>query len=326
MNYYSLILILATLTSISSCKKESKECTPQTIDTTDRMVFQSGYESGSVGNSNDDITDITGIDASKDSLNDWVNDLEGESNFGNFKLYYEDGTMSDRYAKIIDEPGNTTNKILAFWLKNASIKNGINHKKGRIQGSLSENVNLKEFYIKQRLYIHPDLEVLKDYPKKITWLTLQEFWNNATYTDEGYIFRITLNIQKTTTETGELYFGAHGQTQKKKKKWESVWEETASSFPIPFGEWVTIETYVKEGDNTNGRFKFVVTTNDNVVHTLIDVTNYTYHPNDPCPNGFSEFNPMKMYTDDNLIDYTNEKNKVLQVYWDDLELWKNHQP
>lgn len=323
MRSFQLVAVLLILTS---CNKDNKECVPTTYDTTDRLVFNSGYESGSVGNSNSDITDITGIDSSMDSLSNWESELEGASNFGNFKIYYEDGTVSDRYAKIIEEPGNTTNKVLHYWLDKAAISNGLGHKKGRIQASCSDNVGLKEFYIKQRLFIHPDLEVLKNYPRQITWLTLQEFWNNAVYTDENYIFRITLNIRKTTKENGNLYFGAHGQTQKKKKKWINVWEEIGTDFPIPFGEWITIETYIKQGDASTGRFKFVVTTQDNVVHTLIDVTDFTYHPNDPCPNGFSDFNPMKVYTDDNLIEYMQENNKTVQLYWDDLEMWKNHQP
>ena len=327
---FLLSIVTASLTTVLSisCKKKNVECdtTILATDTISKMIFQSGYEEGSVGSPEDAILDITGTDNSLDSLSDWTNDLEGDPNIGKFLFYYEDGKTSDRYARIIDEPGNTSNKVLHFWLDKAAISNGVGRKKGRIQSAFRENERLREVYFKQRLFLHPDFELIKNYPSKINWLTIQEFWNNSPGTDEGHVFRVTLNIRKLVSETGELYFGAHGQTQKKKKKWIDVWDATADSYPVPIGEWITIETYILEGDEQTGRFIFTVTPEGGEKTTVLDVTGYTYHPDDPCPNGFGGFNPSKIYTDDNLIDYVRGEGGTLQMYWDDFEIWKNKQP
>ncbi len=310
------------------CKKTAQPCINSLSeeDLTERLIFQSGYEPDCYGVPADALLDIYGADLSHDSLNDWTINLEGDPNIGSFQFYYEDGETSDRYARIIPEPGNENNHLLIFWLKNAAISNGIAHKKGRIQAAFSNNTRLKEFYIKQRIYLHPDMATLQNYPQKINWLTLQEFWNNATHTGEDYIFRITLNLRKTDTESSPLYLGAHGQTRRKTKKWDNVWEVIANDFPIPFGSWFYLETYVKEGNMDEGVFKVILTTEDGVSHTLIDVHDFTHHPEDPCPDGFSDFNPMKLYTSDDIIEYVGEQGGVLQIYWDDFEFWKNHQP
>ncbi|MFT6679410.1 MAG: hypothetical protein ACJAZG_002090, partial [Granulosicoccus sp.] len=38
------------------------------------------------------------------------------------------------------------------------------------------------------------------------------------------------------------------------------------------------------------------------------------------------FNPMKLYTSDELLNYMIANNGILQIYWDDFKLWKNHKP
>jgi hypothetical protein len=39
-----------------------------------------------------------------------------------------------------------------------------------------------------------------------------------------------------------------------------------------------------------------------------------------------DFNPMKLYTSKELIDFMKSRGKTLQIYWDDYKLWKNKQP
>ena len=168
-----------------------------------------------------------------------------------------------------------------------------------------------------------DFEQLKSYPKKINWLTIQEFWNDAT--GKEFPFRVTLNMRKTTSEKGDLYFGTHAQI-KEKGKWVNIWASINEEYEVPIGEWITIETYLVEGNENEGRFVFEVTDSLGDKETIFDITGYTHHPDDPCPDGFNRFNPIKLYTSDDLIDYMTEENKILQMYWDDFEIWANKRP
>lgn len=44
---------------------------------------------------------------------------------------------------------------------------------------------------------------------------------------------------------------------------------------------------------------------------------------DPAPNGFTGYNPMKLYTSKELVSYVKSQGKTLQIYWDDFKLWTN---
>jgi len=56
-----------------------------------------------------------------------------------------------------------------------------------------------------------------------------------------------LNLRKTTTSTGDFYFGSHAQI-KKNGKWNNVWSSVNQLFNLPIGQWITTETFVVEGD------------------------------------------------------------------------------
>lgn len=86
---------------------------------------------------------------------------------------------------------------------------------------------------------------------------------------------------------------------------------------------MTIEFHFKEGNASSGRFSMAVTPEGGVRRTIFDVTNYTHHPSDPAPDGMKHYNPMKLYTSNTVIDHVRNNGGVLQVYWDDLEIWKD---
>lgn len=56
---------------------------------------------------------------------------------------------------------------------------------------------------------------------------------------------------------------------------------------------------------------------------IFDVNRVTHNTEDPNPDGVTEFNPLKLYTSKQLIEYMKSKDKTLQIYWDDFKLWKN---
>ena len=59
---------------------------------------------------------------------------------------------------------------------------------------------------------------------------------------------------------------------------------------------------------------------------VFDVADFTHNTTDPVPNGFTGYNPMKLYTSKEVVAFMKSQGKTLQLYWDDFKLWKNKRP
>ncbi len=289
-------------------------------------IFRSGFEGGSMlyqyqlnGQPNPDYADIEG----EDNGYDWVRDLDEYPGLGTFRIFYEHGDTSRSKAEIVAGPVDPSNHVLSFDLKAPHIaytkNNGDTLYKGRIQAAINGSPDLKAFYFRVRLYIHPDIGMLRQSNKKITWFTIQEYWNNESNKD--FPFRVTLNIRKDSGVGSRLFFGAHGQIKNANKEWESVWELLDRSMEVPLGEWFTLETHFLEGDADQGRFKVILIDEDLNEHIIADVHDYTRHPDDSLPDGVTSFNPMKLYTSGELINGLRQAGGKLILYWDDFEIW-----
>ena len=291
------------------------------------LIFQSGFEkSVEVIRKNAD-SDIIGTDSSVAAPNDWVKDLDNHQNIGNFNIQYEGGDSTMRFAKIIPEPGNPDNHVLQFWLNDANV----NHTKGRIQGNLYGNNGIKEFYQSVRVFLHDDFNAVKKYPKEIHWLTIAEFWNNITWSQTvPYRFRITLGIGKPVPNESDLYFILDAQDCELfadgKQKYTTVWAETNSNAKVPIGKWFTMDFYYKEGNQENGQFYLSIKPKNEQKKIIFDLKRITHNTQDPKPDGISDYNPIKLYTSGDLIEYMKSQKKTLQIYWDDFRLWKDKKP
>ncbi len=321
------ILLIITIFHFS-CKKEDKqELCVQDCDTIEELIFQTGFDGSSIVDASSSNADIVGIDNNYTKLNDWESDLDNHPQIGKFNFQFEDGNSTQRNVDIVSDPENYQNDVLRFWIKEPHINNGINKKKGRVQANIYGNSCLKEVCYAVKMYIPEDFNHLKTMSEKINWLTIAEFWNNGHFRkDEDYPFRVTLNIRKIETGTVDhLYFGAHGQT-KEGSKWEEVWEHINESVAVPIGEWIDLTIYLKEGDASNGRTYMSMTTQDSVSTTIFDIQNYTHHPDDVCPKGIRDFNPLKIYTSDNVINHVANNGGLFHVYWDDFVFLRNKRP
>lgn len=129
------------------------------------LIFQSGFERDSRVIPRGSDADIVGVDNSVNMKNDWGNDLD------NFNIQYQGGDSTQRFAKIIPEPGNTENHVLQFWLNEPNVGG----KKGRIQANLYGGEGLKEFYQSVRIFLPEDFNTVRTYSKKISWLTIAEY-------------------------------------------------------------------------------------------------------------------------------------------------------
>lgn len=323
MNIITLIYVSVFLV-IATCRKDENENKQVSGG---QLIFQSGFENDSRVNPKGSDADITGVDKSLPDHNDWVNDLDNNPNIGNFSLQYQGGDSTMRFAKIIPEPGNPGNHVLQFWLDQPNVEAS----KGRIQGNLYGNNGLYEFYQSERIYLTDDFNTVKNYPAKISWLTIAEFWNNITWSQSvPYGFRITLGIGKPVSTPSDLYFILDAQDcelfANGSQKYTTIWSETNQSVKVPIGKWFDLEYYYKEGKASNGRFYMTITPAGESKKVIFDITNFTHNTKDPAPDGVGDFNPFKLYTSKGLIDYMKSQGKTLQIYWDDFKLWKDKKP
>ena len=296
----------------------------QAETTTGTLIFQSGFEPESKVIAAGSEADIIGTDHSLPDHNDWVTDLDNNPEIGNFNLQYQGGDSTMRYARIIPEPGKPANHVLKFWLDKPNVEG----KKGRIQGNLYGNKGMKEFYQSQRIFLHNDFNTVRQFPNKINWLTIAEFWNNITWSQTvPYGFRITLGLGKPIASESDLYFILDAQNCELfadgSQKYTTLWSETNQKHKVPIGQWFTLEYYYKEGNAENGKFYMTIQPEGGQKVTIFDLTAITHNSKDPNPDGVTDFNPIKLYTSKSLIDYMRSQGKTLQIYWDDLKLWKD---
>jgi hypothetical protein len=294
----------------------------------EELIFQSGFEPSSKIITKGSEADIVGVDQTFSGHNNWENSFDKHPEIGSFSLQYQGGDSTQRFAKIIPEPGNPQNHVLQFWLNEPNVEG----KKGRIQANIyGGKIGLKEFYQSERIFLPEDFKQVRRYPEKIHWLTIAEFWNNITWSQSvPNRFRITLGIGKPVTGESDLYFILDGQDcelfQDNGQKYTTLWSEINQNVKVPIGKWFTLEYYYKEGDAKNGRFYMAIQPEGGAKQVVFDVTRVTHNSSDPNPDGVTEFNPLKLYTSKQLVDYMRSNGKTLQIYWDDFKLWKNKRP
>lgn len=252
--------------------------------------------------------------------------LQSHNCIGDFHISYEDGERDQRYAEICADPTDSENNVLKFKIIEPHIREG-DHKKGRVQANLNSNQCVKEFYQTVRLYLHPDMEYLKQWDEKVNWLSFFEFWNNANFAGERNPFRVSVSLFKTKKgPVNDMYFAVVGDRDIRLGGWDPIWVEINEDFSVPFGVWMEIEMYILEGDENSGRFYMAVTPDGGEKNVLFNVTNYTQHPREKFPDGYTHINALKFYTSDKLIEFMSDNNKNLEIYWDDWTFYRNKTP
>lgn len=327
--YMILIVLAIIIIPFSGCFIETITDTPPQDPDESELIFHSGFEGTSavLTTNNDQIDDIEGIDTTLPNPNDWVLDFDQHNNIGSFRIYYEGGDESQRWARVVADPENPENQALSFRLAEANVDW---LSKGRVQADVYGNNGLFEIYQKVRIYLDPDFAELRNYPERIWFLNLLTIWNNRSWDNTPFPFKISLHLEKPEEGMGEdLFFNIQGRIIDDipaAYEDEFVWQETNEAVEVPFGEWFMMEMYFKEGDETEGRFYLAITPEGGEKEVVFDIHNFTHHPYDPDPDGLTDFNPMKLYTSHDIIEFMQSNDKVLQIYWDDYELWKNRQP
>ncbi|NMF97977.1 hypothetical protein GPA27_11315 [Aromatoleum toluolicum] len=244
--------------------------------------------------------------------------------FGRAIIEFEGGSEDERGADIVQSPAEASNRVLRFWIAKPNVITAANRPvKGRVQMSVHGSKGVRELGVSVRMFLHSDFNIVRSFPGTFDWLTVSEWWNNASWTGEGFPFRITVNLIKDMPgSNGVIYFQAHAQTLNvDNNRWKSaIWSEINREFVVPVGKWVTLDYGFVEGDEEKGRFLLTATVEGEKKKIIFDVKGHTHHPDDPKPGGLSEFNPIKLYTSSRLIDFVRERGGTMQIMWDDLEL------
>ncbi len=239
-----------------------------------------------------------------------------------FYIDYEDGTPADRLSAIVPDPDTQGGDALHYWLKNAAIGSG-SSAKGRIQMN-APNLALDNVYQSFRLFLHPDLSFYKLYANENGWFTVSElFMGNP---GDAHRFRITLNIGKPQGIGQPLLLTAAGSKRtggtQGNGTWEDLWAEGSLTHELPLNEWIDVMFAYAQGDAANGRFVVQIKRAiDPEPQPIVDVTNWTYHPDAPLPVPLTLFNPAKLYTSDDIINHIRNSGGVAQVYFDDMTVW-----
>jgi len=321
MQTSKFLVFFTLLVCIISCKKKSYNCSKE-CNTTQELLFQTGFTGTELYKDTKDWYGLSGVDTSFNQVNSWEG-FQDHDCIGDIKINYGDGEESQRWARIVPDPDNADNSVLSFRILEPNDKEP-GKKKGRVQLDVNRNNCIREYKHSVSFRLHPDMQALEDWNQSFYWLSICEFWNNANWTNEKYPFRVTVNIVKPDKAVGTpLYFHAKADKYKGFGRWEVVWEQLSDSFEIPFGTWMELELYILEGNASSGKFEMNVTLHESETINLFSITNYTQHPKETCPDGFTEIHPLKFYTSEELVNYLKQHNKSLQVYWDNWKVWRN---
>jgi len=268
---------------------------------------------------------LSGIDQAYPTHSNW--DELTNSPCGNFRIAYEDGDAYQRLAEITPDPLDDTNSVIHLIVTEPHI-NGQDIKKGRCQLNFYGSNCLQEYYQTTKVFLpSANMEHLKTYENEVGFLTIFEVWNNKNWGNNvSNPFRIKVSLYKEPGTGNDFFFKVQGE---KMPVWGNdvvLWEEINFTYPVPLGEWFEMELYLLEGKGNEGRFYMAITDDNNNKTLLFDINNHTVHPNENDPDGFKHINPLKLYSGEHIINHMKDGGYPLEIYWDDLELFRNKVP
>lgn len=335
---FKLLLLAYTTCLFVGCSSGGKSGTDETIN--DVQSFTTGYEPNEVvGCEYTDSGTLCG-DASQayDYLlyfepqpsTDWHTwDLEHPE--AAMSVYYEvDAPPESRSARIIEDPTMPGNHVLRMQVTDALIpSDNAGHTKGRVQTQTAFSPPLTELYYRQRIYLHPDLNLLLSYPPDgdSWWLGIvfQEVRAGSPPNGDPYSFKMDFNLVPNFT-TGCFNLVSYGEKKSRGDSlWRPVWGAADEVHAVPIGQWFTFEVAYQQGDAESGRFVGVLTVDgDSKPLIVLDIPSWTYSPDAPAPVSLNLWGgAQKVYSSDNVINYIRDNGGSTQIYFDDLFVGPN---
>lgn len=292
------------------------------------LLFRSGFEPDTFGDA--ELTQIHGVDHSVGPPNDWDAIDVPPSPIVWAAIGYEGGLPSQRYATLAPDPTDSSNTVLHFWLHEPSAKTEGGEVKGRVQLTMHTSC-MARIYHRVRLYLHPDFNLLLEYLPEINWLMLLQYWTDGNWTGEPHPFRLSVDLYKPPGEATEFNIRARGTIMPipPEEGQLDVWVETNTDVAVPVGQWMTVEAAIEQGSEGSGRFWLAVTPDGGTQTVVFDVHHATEHLGETCRDGFRYTAPLQLYTSEAIVNYVGNAaeeepgvERALQMYWDDLEIWR----
>jgi len=235
------------------------------------------------------------------------------------------GGVNYAFQEIRKDPVDLTTKVLyAQTLDDDPNISGTS--RAQMSMVFKDGIDLHVYHTSHRMYLHPDLDYLRNYPSAITWFSLFEIWNkhNDEWSgDPAGSARWTLSIKKADGAPQALYWDMTAEyMQPDSIVFHRIWQYQNLEAEIPFGQWITLDVYLKRGDGLEGQLLVKVTKEQGPPITIFNISNTTIYPGKPEIQ-LSTWQPFKLYTSDKILDWMRSNNKSISAYYNDFTWYKN---
>lgn len=226
------------------------------------------------------------------------------------------------YQEIRTDPENSANLVLYQQVVDDPANNS--GQRAQVVWDIKEDLDI--FHISYRIYLHPDIDALSNYPSKIIWFVIMEMWeqhNPKLDGDQAGQARWGMSIRKDMGTGKSLFWAVHADyMQPKAKMMTSIWPiQENRVVPVKTGKWATLDYYLKRGQGEDGHLLVSIQYEGELKQTLFDIHNYTEYPDNPLP--IYSWNVWKLYTGNSIMDFMKKNHFVIGAYYDDFKWYKN---
>ncbi len=292
-----------------------------------KLVIRTGFENG--------VTIQGRTLAGRDrtllgAFNDWSN-LNADMRFSLYTPGRGNGPAGRSDYGFSRDPLNPQNRVFR-----AEIL-GHNEKNGRAQASFVTNRTpseyYDEFYATYRMYIHPDWRTLgRMNPPH--WTNFFEVWspklnpNQCDVCNNAGSFRINFRFNEIKGQPNKFGWNVRsGDMSYRRGDDRGDWSLDNNVAPVPFGQWVTFQVYLKKGPdpkthpNSKARFIVRMKPDNDRWYTLFDVQDQkTQHSRRPQP-GYRAMSLFKNYISARNVRFMQQRDARMVMYYDDLEMY-----
>jgi hypothetical protein len=250
--------------------------------------------------------------------------LDAHPYIENFELNNVGG-VAYAFQEIKTEPLNASkNSMHAVILNDDPNVSGTTRAQMSIR--FNDGVDLPVYHTSHRMYLNPDVAYLKNYSSAISWFDIFEIWNKRVEAWDGSVSgsaRWSLYINKDSGAGQPLYWVMKSEyMQPANLELDNIWKYSNKQIPIPLGQWVTLDIYMKRGDGTNGKLVIKMTPDGGSTQVLFDISNSTIYPGHPEIQ-LKSWQPFKLYLDDVLLDWMSANGKKVSAFYNDFTWFKN---
>lgn len=242
-------------------------------------------------------------------------------------IYLNNLATSDKYAyqqMVLDPAGSGRTVMMGRILDSDPTQPATSRAQMTI--SYKSTTNLPVYHTSHRMYIHPDLKYIEQYPGVANWFSLFEIWTVRDAKMDGDpagSARWGLSLHKASTVGSPIYWHLYGEyMQPASLKYQDFWAYDNKTFPIPFGKWFTLDIYLKRGTGNLGQMTVKVTPDGGTTTTVFNVTGTTMYPN-RSDLYLDSWQPFKLYIGDTWMDWMRGKGKTMSIYYNDYTWYKN---